>query len=75
MDNYSDALAKENSLKNKTEEFQKYFEENVINRKDHSFLVVDKSAPIDKRYIFYDAKKGYPEFVDPFTQNVSPRQK
>lgn len=74
MDNYSESMAKENSLKNRYSEFQKFYEDNVINRKDHSFIVVDKSAQIDKRYIFYDAKKQQFEYVDIF-KNVSPHQK
>ncbi len=77
MDNYSECMSKENALKNKTLEFQKFYEDNVINRKDHSFLIIDKSAILEKRYIFYDAKKEKYEYVKIFnySPNVSPHQK
>jgi len=53
-DNYSQTMMEENCLKNKHKEFSNFFEDNIINKKNHSFLVIDKSAPIDYRYLLVD---------------------
>ena len=56
----------ENALKNQSKQFARWFEKKVINPKNYSFVVIDKAAPIEKRYIYYDAKKKMYEFENPF---------
>lgn len=47
-DNFSQSMMEENCLKNKHKDFQLYYETNIIDPKDYSFLIVDKSAPNNK---------------------------
>jgi hypothetical protein len=44
-------MMRENTIKNKWQEFQQFYEDNIISPKDYSFLIIDKSAKNDKRYI------------------------
>lgn len=43
MDNYSDIMAKENSLRGQEKQFMELYEKEIIMKKDFSFLVIDKS--------------------------------
>lgn len=56
-DNFSEAMMRENTIKNKWQEFQQFYEDNIISTKDYSFLIIDKSAKNDKRYIL--VKEGW----------------
>lgn len=64
-DNYSPAMIEENALKNKHKQFAQFYEDNIINQKDHSFIIIDKSAKIDNRYVLYNGTKGLAEYVNP----------
>lgn len=41
----------ENCYKNNTKQFAELYETNVIDPKDYSFIIIDKSKDISKRYI------------------------
>lgn len=56
MDNYSEAMAEENSLQGQKKAFMNLYEKEIILKKDYSFLIIDKSAKHSKR--LWKCEKG-----------------
>jgi hypothetical protein len=54
MDTYTDNLIIENSKKGKHKEFQEIYENLVNEKKNKSFIIIDRCAPIKYRYILCD---------------------
>ena len=65
MDNYSDIMAKENSLRGQEKQFMELYETEIILKKDFSFLIIDKSEKQSRR--LWKCDKGitlYPITID-----------
>ncbi len=48
-DNYSDVQAEESCLKGQAKDFMKFYQKNIIEKKDHSFLIIDKAEKLKNR--------------------------
>jgi hypothetical protein len=65
MDNYSDIMANENSLRGQEKQFMELYEREIILKKDFSFLIIDKSEKQSRR--LWKCDKGitlYPITID-----------
>lgn len=67
MDTYPDNMIKENSTKNTEKQLEEAYQSLVGEKRDFSFIIIDKGAPMNKRFFFckegkecipLDLKKG-----------------
>lgn len=54
MDTYPDTMIEENAPMKKNKEFQEAYETNVNYKKNRSFIIIDRGAPIETRFILCD---------------------
>lgn len=57
-------MIEESATQGKEKILSKIYDEMILSKKDYSFIVIDKSAKRDKRYLLYDGTECTSKFID-----------
>lgn len=51
-------------MKDNYKEFNDFYLQNVVYKKDYSFLIIDKSVKLCQKYIYYDGSNDITHYVN-----------
>lgn len=51
-------------MKDNYKEFNNFYLQNVVYKKDYSFLIIDKGVKLCQKYIYYDGSKDKANYVN-----------
>lgn len=56
-------MIKENGMNNTSKNFDTFYLDNIVYKKDYSILIIDKGAKIEQKFIYYDGTKDTANYI------------